>query len=840
MGVESRLRQWRKQERKRQKAEMPSTLTPKGLSKALVIATMTEFILAACGPNSQPPEQFSIAFPPFLSNEFQQTLTTIPQELREKINLTSCPPDVTISNAQLASAVIGFDPASGNVTFTITPQQGVEGLVSVTAQLKAVGDSGSCVVAGIATGSAEIDTKATTCTQTSFAQTTAQLVCDGPGTVTADGVTAPIVGGSASVTVQDIDGQTTARVDDGHGNTSEVNVAIGANCTVVGDIKYENEQYEVPVSCDAPANLANDMGSPPVHVQQASEIVDVPVRGGDGAHTTISATRNEFTTYMDYAAPVGNQAPQIFVANIYIRDGQIVLDDLTCQQTALNAPCVVNGTTIPVGTTTDVAAAPAVLGLGGNEVYIDVSDPAGRTSTSSFTQPAYNPFEGVQAFFQTLQKQTLQITISTEGDKTQSIIDIDLSGTQKPPFSENNWLHRILEKQTDGAVECETVKVNQTQWSATCDMPYPRVIGQHGELGMFSMTMTESNGQTQSKPIDVYTLNSVVGVPETLPRPVSPSMAEILVNAGGVLGIMASIAGIGAMGSAALTMMIERARRNNLEDALYILSKPAMSSEFAPADSSENRNAARNYQSWMNEYINGTVHSLGDVILKGKRPIEDIPSWAKEYVREIWRRKQEAITLIHTPRRIKSENTTRPVFNGEVLKDIIVRYSRRDKEEEQFNKRVASLPKDKKKIHEVQITADNDRKNVLRNVWLQDLDTYIDEMTTTHEGVTHVHTAILKGAVPDIATHLLERSEKSWIWNLIREESNSIIPPHKPIKNITRESLVGIICAHLIATDFKQYLRFKDVVKHELKIGKEVGRAQTIELIKAKYVLHSD
>jgi len=309
MGVESKLREQRKQERRHRKAEMPPTFTAKRLSKALAFAAVSQFIFTACGPNANPPEQFSMVFPPHLRERFDQTITTIPQHLIENINLAQCPPDISISNAQLASAVIKFDPSTGEVTFSIAPEQNVEGLVSVTAQLKAVGESGTCVVAGIATGSAEIDTKATNCTQTSFVQNTAQLVCDDPGTITADGATTPITNGNANVPILDTDGKTTAQVDDGHGNRSELDIAIGANCNVTGAINYQNNQYEVPFSCDNPATVTSDVNGSVTSVSGPNEVVNVPVRGGDGEHTAITATRNNFTTQVDFIAPIVNQPP---------------------------------------------------------------------------------------------------------------------------------------------------------------------------------------------------------------------------------------------------------------------------------------------------------------------------------------------------------------------------------------------------------------------------------------------------------------------------------------------------------------------------------------------------
>lgn len=212
----------------------------------------------------------------------------------------------------------------------------------------------------------------------------------------------------------------------------------------------------------------------------------------------------------------------------------------------------------------------------------------------------------------------MQITISTEGDETQSIVDIDLSGTQKPPFSEKNWLHKFLETQSGGEVDCQTQRVSQDKWSATCDLPYPQ-IGQYGELGAFSMTMTESNGHTQSKPIDVYALNAVVGVAEPLPRPVSPSAAEILVNAGGVLGILASFVGVGAMGGAAIGMAYERARNMNLHEALDILTKPATDPHFVHVKSSRDHSQIAGYEELMEQFVNGGINSFTAVLFKGKR-----------------------------------------------------------------------------------------------------------------------------------------------------------------------------------------------------------------------------
>lgn len=838
MGVESRLRAQRKSERKRRKAEMPRVPTPRGLSRALAVATVTNFLLAACGPNEAPPEQFNITMPPFLNERFEETLTVIPEHLIQNINLTRCPPDVTISNAQLATAVIGFNPATGEVTFTITPQENVEGLVGVTAHLKAIGQDGtSCVVAGIATGSAEVDTKATNCTQSGFAGNTAQVTCDGPGTISANGISTPIVNGAAGLTISDEQGQVAAQVDDGHGNTSQVTVAIGANCNVAGEMKFDStdNQYEVPVSCTSPASLTSDLNNQSVAVPQANQAVDVPVRGGDGAHTLISAVRNGFTTHLDFNAPVTNQAPQVFVAGIYIRNGKIVLDDIACQQTVLNAPCLVNGSQIAVGTSTDVAVGPAVLGPGGNTINVTVNDPAGRYTTSQFTQPYYNPFEGVQAFFGGLQDGSLRIAISTEGDTTESIVNIALSGTQQPPFSQDNWLHELLEYGSSGVVECTTQKVTNTQWMANCDVPHNSFLGQDGEFGPLTMTMTESNGVTQKRDLDVYALTPVMGAPEPLIRPTYPNVAERVVDAGGIMGILASIAGVGSMGVLTINKMVERVRRNNLDDALNILLQPATDPEFVMVGNGRDEVVLAGYSNWMEQYINGSTNALSDVILKGKRPIEDIPTWAKEDVREIWKRKKQAIQLIHTPTTIRQDSTKTPIFNGGVLLDTLESYGKRNKKEEEFNEKMQRLPQEKSKFRNAQLKADNDRRRALRDIWLHGLDEYLEKnIIDSGEGTT-LNQALLSGKLPEVAVFLLERSEKSQIWSLITENGTRFGLQRKELTHLTRKNLVAILCAHLIETNFRQYLRYKDVIKRELNIGRDKGRSETEAIIRQKF-----
>ncbi|MCX6730690.1 MAG: hypothetical protein NTZ55_02485, partial [Candidatus Roizmanbacteria bacterium] len=429
MGKESHLRAERKRaHRQLERRTVFPILTPKRLSY-LAAGAIAEAILTGCASNNTPPQQYELALPPYVLDTFTQNIAVPAQfaHQTDAINLVKCPPQIDISNAQLATVSVGFDPGNG-FTFTLTPREGVEGMISVTAKVQAVGSDGSCVVAGIAQGSAEVDTKDTNCLQTGSEEKKALGSCDGGGSINVEGQIIPIQDGKFSAPINDASHTATGIVNDGHGNITSVNLAIAAQCDVKGDMQLNagGNGYQVPVACDTAANLSTDLSGPVGSVGGADQLINVAVRGGDGQQTTISAESHGFVTQTQFVAPTfgpeGN--PQILVGGVYIREGKIILDNVTYQKAVLNAPCIVNGVPISNGQTADIALGNAILGPGGQDLSIAASDPAQRTSIYTVKQPPYNPFEAIKVFLNTLEGKTLSLHITSGDDITESIAGI--------------------------------------------------------------------------------------------------------------------------------------------------------------------------------------------------------------------------------------------------------------------------------------------------------------------------------------------------------------------------------------------------------------------------------
>jgi len=803
--------------------ERPNLLTSRNISIG-VAAGLLEILATSCA-SSTPPQQYAIDLPGFVIDQFQQSVS-IPAQYTDAINLAKCPPRVDISNAQLATATVTYDQASSQITVHLDPQRDVEGLVSVTWTIQAVDSSGSCIVAGIASGSAEIDTKATDCTQNGFTGNTPILSCNGEGTVTVEGVTTRIVNGQATPQVNDASHRAHAVVNDGHGNTSELDIAIGANPSIQTGLiyNYTTSQYEVGVGCDAPSTLTSDLPGSASAACDVGQVVEMPVRGGDNQTTTISAASNGFTANTTYTAPV-DIAPQTMYAGVYIANGKLVLDEFQFTQVANNAPGIINGQPLPPNTPNDIVVANAAVGPGGQTMSVEVHDPAGRANTVTFVQPAYNPFEAIQAFFNGLSNKVLHLRVSSVNDGTQSIQDIQIDGHQEAPFTQGNWLHKLMETFTDGTFTCKVEPVAQQTWDATCDLPHGSVLGNEGVVDRLTLSATDANGFTLPNQIDVYSLTATQSVPAPLPRPENPSLAELAVNVTGIGGAM--IAGmIGTLGVAGIAKLIgknikEQHQYKNLDEVLNLLLVSPDDTGFSAAPGRKAAHITR---------INGLV--------------EDVPAWAREYVTELWRRKQNTIQLAQKPRTVKMVRPSangRSLFDAKTLLTVIQQHRAKEKAEKEFNDRVELLPQDKSVIKKIMNRIHAEEQVMLRSTWLHDLDEYIGTVFSVVGDTIHIKKSALDSGLPELAFEILSSSDRSWIWRLIdldqRYGSNN-----KLFTNLGKDKLVSLICAQLVATNFDNgYFKVKDVVRNGLHLSvKNSSRKSDMEFITSKFFVDAD
>lgn len=803
--------------------ERTTLLTPRNITLGIA-GGILEILATSCATQT-PPQQYAIDLPGYIIDQFQQSFA-VPSQYTDAINLAKCPPRVDISNAQLATATVSYDPGSGQITLHLDPREGVEGMVSVTATIQAVDSSGSCTVAGIASGSAEVDTKPTDCTQIGFTGNSPLLSCNGDGGVTVEGITTQIINGQVSPQVNDASHRAHAVVNDGHGNISELDIAIGANPFVQTGLIYDSSiaQYEVGVGCDAPSTLSSDLPGTASVPCEVGQVVEVPVRGGDNQTTTISALSNNFTTHTTYTAPV-DIAPQTMFAGVYIANGKLVLDEFQFTQVANNAPGVINGQAINPNTPNDITVANAVVGPGGQTMSVEVHDPAGRVNTVTFVQPAYNPFEAIQAFFNGLSNKVLHLRVSSVNDGTQSIQDIQIDGHQEAPFTQGNWLHKLMETFTDGAFTCKVEPVAQQTWDATCDLPHGSVLGNEGIIDRLTLTATDANGYAIPQPLDVYSLTATQNVPAPLPRPENPSLAELAVNATGIGGAM--IAGlIGTLGVAGIIKMIgknikEQYQYKNLDEILNLL---LVSPDDAGFNASSGKRAAHSAR----------ISEL----------VEAVPAWAREYVSELWRRKQDIILLAQKPRVIKAVRPSangRSLFDTKTLLTVIQQHRKKEKAEKEFNDRVELLPQDKSVIKKIMDRIHVEEQTMLRATWLRGLDAYIGSTVSVVNNAIHVKKSAIDSELPELAFEILNGSDKSWIWRLI--DLDQRYGSHgDPFYNLGKDKFVSLICAKLVQTNFNNdYFRVKEVVRNGLHLSvKNSTRLQDIEFISSKFFVDAD
>ncbi|MCX6730691.1 MAG: hypothetical protein NTZ55_02490, partial [Candidatus Roizmanbacteria bacterium] len=425
--------------------------------------------------------------------------------------------------------------------------------------------------------------------------------------------------------------------------------------------------------------------------------------------------------------------------------------------------------------------------------------------------------------------------ITSGDDTTESIANIKLSGHQNAPFSEGNWVHQIMEFFKSGDFECVVTAPAKQTWDASCALPYGPVLGQAGAIDRLTLLPTESNGATLPKELDVYAL-SAIKVPAERPR--IPSTAELAVNLGGFAGLGVLGLGVAGMMGAGLKNAAEHAREGNLTDAMTILAEKASSDKFVIMNGTSSSNwEVAGYGDWMKMFLDGSVNPIFTVLkerIKGNdmRLIEDIPDWAKDYIREIWRRKQGVIVLAHRSTRVENRDAvTKPIFDAGTLLETVKGRGKKQREEEQFNETMTRLPKEQSEIRKMQVAVDKEWGEVIRDIWLKDLNVYLGENVYHKQTAepTHLSHSVLYGGMPQLARYLLgELSEKSWLWKQINITNT----------NITRENLLAIFCAHLLDTGMKEYLEVKDWLKKELHIGKEVGREAVREIMKQRVLVY--
>ncbi|MFZ2025670.1 MAG: hypothetical protein WAV30_00050 [Microgenomates group bacterium] len=526
-----------KQEHRRRKMEhrmsarMPehhTLLTSKNIATFLALG-IAEAVLTACGSEA-PPQQYALNLPQFVSEQFQQSIT-IPAAFSDSIDLVKCPPNIEISNAQLVTANVSYNPITGEMTVNLTPQDGVQGVASIMMEIQAVDSSGSCVTAGSASGSATFDTQEIACTQTGFSGNTIQANCSEDGMFTVEGITSPIVNGQVSAVINDPSHRAVATMKDIAGNTSQIDVAIGANPTVQSGIVYKNDQYSVAVACDTACELSADsikVGA----TQQQGEALNVPVKAGDGESTLITAESNGFQTHTTFVAPtLGLEgSPQfMYSGTVKILKGQIILDGFTCVEVAYDADCVVNGVHIPEGQTGSVPLGAARVDMNNQPIQFAVSDPAHRSTTATTQQPIYNPF-AYGAHVDAWKGKDLRITI-TSNDSTQSVETIEVKGHQSTAMSPGS-LWQGIEKMVNGSdttINCNPVAPVAQVNTFNCEVPY----GQMGLVNDMSLTMTDKNGYSQTMPLDVYELSA-----GQIDKPTYPIFAERAYNGFSFLGLI--------------------------------------------------------------------------------------------------------------------------------------------------------------------------------------------------------------------------------------------------------------------------------------------------------------
>lgn len=516
---------------KRTSAAVPehrTYLTSRNIATFLALG-FAEAVLTACGSEA-PPQQYALNLPPYVSEQFQESIT-IPAAFSDSIDLVKCPPNINISNAQLVSAIVSYNPITGEMTVKLTPKEGVQGIASIIMEIQAVDSSGACMKAGEVSGSATFDDKDMSCVQTGFTGNMVQASCDEDGTWTVEGVTSPIVNGQASAVINDPSHRAVATMQDAAGNASQLDIAIGANATVQSGILYKNNQYSVAVACDTACELSSDsvkVGA----TQQQGETLDVPVKAGDGESTLITAESNGFQTHTTFVAPVlGLEgSPQfMYTGTAKVLNGQVILDGFTCVEVPYRADCVVNGVHIPEGQTGSVPLGPARVDMNNQSIQFTVSDPANRSTTATTQQPIYNPF-AYGAHVDAWKGKDLRITI-TSNDSTQSVETIEVKGHQSTAMSQGS-LWQGIEKIVNGsdtAINCEPVAPVAQVNTFNCEVPY----GQMGLIDDMSLTMTDKNGYSQTMPLDVYALSA-----GQIDKPTYPIFAERAYNGFSLLGLV--------------------------------------------------------------------------------------------------------------------------------------------------------------------------------------------------------------------------------------------------------------------------------------------------------------
>ena len=532
MGAEAKHKAASRMEHKRlkrlafehQSALRESQFSSSHRNGSLIIAAMIlTTLLSGCGGEDSSPVSFDFSLPPYLSSQFDQTYS-FPPDYADNLDFVKCPPIVSVSGENLLSVSFENNADTGLLVHFNPQGEGLEGFVSVTAQIQSVTSDGYCAVFAVGQGATTVDTRDTVCVQHDFKGKTIEADCDGPGSVTAEGITTGIVDGKAFFQISSPSGRTTFTTDDGHGNIfTEGTAAIGAHCPVVGGITYDRNdgQYKVPVTCDGPATLSSSVNQ---SSQSASpgETKMVPVDSQSGAQTTITTEANTLRLNEIFTAPTLDLSanPQgTPLGTVSIQNGLVKVSAFTCVDTAYNADCVINGQPVEKGqTVTDAAIGEATLGDGGQNPNLSVSDPAGRSTQLNIFQPSYNPFKDFQVVAKTTSRDKIDLVVTTN-DPTQSVGNITVTGDQHPAMSDNSIWQRIetLVKGKTGTFTCTpTGGSPSTTQEFNCGLPY----GAGGPLLELTVDARDVNGVPNPQPlsIDTAAYYSAIGShPQILP-----------------------------------------------------------------------------------------------------------------------------------------------------------------------------------------------------------------------------------------------------------------------------------------------------------------------------------
>lgn len=765
----------RRKEEARMSAHMSehrTRLTFRNIATFLALG-VADAVLSGCGADA-PPQQYALNLPQFVSQQFQESIN-IPAPYNDSIDLVKCPPNVNVSNAQLVTVNVSYNPITGDMTVNLTPKEDVQGVASITMEIQAVDSGGACVTAGRASGSATFDTKEIGCVQTGFSGNTIQASCDEDGLFTVEGVTTPIVNGQVSAVINDPSHRAVATMQDNAGNTSQLDVAVGANATVQSGIVYKNDQYSVEVACDTACTLSSD-GAQVGSTQQQGEVLDVPVRAGDGESTLITSASNGYETHTTFVAPVlgVEGSPQfMYSGTIEIQNGQLMLNGFTCLQVPYDADCVVNGVHIAEGETGSVPLGPARIDMNNQSIQFSVSDPAHRSTNATIQQPVYNPFAH-GARVDSWKGKDLRITIISN-DTTHSVETIEITGNQNTSMSPGS-IWQGIEKIVSGsntAIDCKPVAPVAQVNTFNCEVPY----GEAGPIENMVLTMTDKNGYIETTPLDVYALSA-----GQIDKPTYPIFAERAYNGFSLLGLV---------GAALLGLNVVRLKVKEGNE------RRAMDRKNTFADSS------------MHDIINASHPEVQEILGKHRTLKVYTALVAQERGSDFnsneWHDIQTLLTIIERVHRAKEHKglgglldmVQRPDF-GQIESDFRKKHVNQNKR----NERDVVYEKLLKRVDDVKLWWDGESTNQIQK--LEDILARDGVVTRVEEGhqIALVRKELIGREVMQLVfelcrqEHRLEKGE-SWFWKTARTYPSGKRDMARQYPHINKETLEAILIANM-------------------------------------------